>query len=126
MRVLMLRPSTNGQLMSCLCEKGASCWMPTTRSTFCVASGMNKVALINDMEPETFTSVMDVNVTQSWLLARAASAQMKKQGNGGKIVLVSSARGLLAIPLATPPIAPPKPLSTGSQRRLAASWGQQG
>ena len=59
-----------------------------------VASGMNKVALINDMEPETFTSVMDVNVTQSWLLARAASAQMKKQGNGGKIVLVSSARGL--------------------------------
>ena len=63
-----------------------------------VASGMNKVALINDMEPETFTSVMDVNVTQSWLLARAASAQMKKQGNGGKIVLVSSARGLLGHP----------------------------
>ena len=61
-----------------------------------VASGMNKVALINDMAPETFTSVMDANVTQSWLLARAAAGQMKAQGEGGKIVLVSSARGLLA------------------------------
>ena len=36
-----------------------------------VASGMNKVAKIEEMEPETFTDVMDANVTQSWLLARA-------------------------------------------------------
>jgi len=62
-----------------------------------VASGMNKVALIDQMEPETFVSVMDANVTQSWLMARAATAQMKVQG-GGKIVLVSSARGLLGHP----------------------------
>ena len=34
---------------------------------------MNKVALINDMEPDTFTDVMDANVTQSWLIARAVS-----------------------------------------------------
>ena len=63
-----------------------------------VASGMNKVALINDMEPDTFTEVMDANVTQSWLIARAAAGQMKAQGKGGKIVLVSSARGLLGHP----------------------------
>ncbi len=63
-----------------------------------VASGMNKVALIEDMTPETFDSVMDANVTQSWLLARAASKQMKAQGEGGKIVFVSSARGLLGHP----------------------------
>ncbi len=62
-----------------------------------VASGMNKVALVTEMEPETFTSVMDANVTQSWLLARAAARQMKEQGSG-KIVLVSSARGLLGHP----------------------------
>jgi NAD(P)-dependent dehydrogenase (short-subunit alcohol dehydrogenase family) len=62
-----------------------------------VASGMNKVALVNDMAPETFESVMNANVTQSWLLARAAAGQMKKQGSG-KIVLVSSARGLLGHP----------------------------
>ena len=62
-----------------------------------VASGMNKVAKIDDMAPEAFLQVMDANVTQSWLLARAATVQMKKQGSG-KIVLVSSARGLLGHP----------------------------
>ncbi|MEL7345665.1 MAG: SDR family oxidoreductase [Pseudomonadota bacterium] len=63
-----------------------------------VASGMNKVAKIGDMEPATFEGVMDANVTQSWLMARAASAQMQAQGDGGKIVLMSSARGLLGHP----------------------------
>jgi NAD(P)-dependent dehydrogenase (short-subunit alcohol dehydrogenase family) len=63
-----------------------------------VASGMNKVAEINDLTPEDFSNVMDANVTQSWLLARAATKQMKSQQNGGKIVLVSSARGLLGHP----------------------------
>lgn len=62
-----------------------------------VASGMNKVAMVTDMAPETFQAVMDANVTQSWLLARAAARQMKDQGSG-KIVLVSSARGLLGHP----------------------------
>ena len=64
-----------------------------------VASGMNKVALIDAMTPEMFAGVMDANLTQTWLLARAATVQMKAQGahfdgSCGKIVLVSSARGL--------------------------------
>jgi NAD(P)-dependent dehydrogenase (short-subunit alcohol dehydrogenase family) len=63
-----------------------------------VASGMNKVAKIDDMAPGTFADVMDANVTQSWLMARAATRQMKEQGGGGKIVLMSSARGLLGHP----------------------------
>ncbi len=41
---------------------------------------------------------MDANVTQSWLMARAARRQMLKQGRGGKIVFMSSARGLLGHP----------------------------
>ena len=44
-----------------------------------VASGMNKVAKIEEMAPETFDGVMDANVTQSWLIARAATVQMKAQ-----------------------------------------------
>ena len=56
-----------------------------------VASGMNRVAKIDEMAPHTFMEVMDANVTQSWLLARAATGQMKAQGGGGTIVLVSSA-----------------------------------
>ena len=63
-----------------------------------VASGVNKVAKIDEMDPDTFSSVMNVNVTQSWLISRATATLMKKQNTGGKIVLVSSARGLLGHP----------------------------
>ena len=58
-----------------------------------VASGKNDVAKIPDMTPERFLDVMDANVTQSWLMARAITKQMLAQGGGGKIVLMSSARG---------------------------------
>jgi hypothetical protein len=37
-------------------------------------------------------------VTQSWLIARAAGRQMLAQGDGGKVILISSARGLLGHP----------------------------
>ncbi len=63
-----------------------------------VASGQNKVSKIVDQKPEDFLDVMDANVTQSWLMARAAGAQMLKQGGGGKVILMSSARGLLGHP----------------------------
>jgi NAD(P)-dependent dehydrogenase (short-subunit alcohol dehydrogenase family) len=63
-----------------------------------VASGLNKVAKIIDQKPEDFLEVMDANVTQSWLMARAAGRQMLKQGGGGKVILTSSARGLLGHP----------------------------
>ena len=49
-----------------------------------VASGLNKVSKIVDQKPEDFLDVMDANVTQSWLMARAAGKQMLKQGGGGK------------------------------------------
>ena len=45
-----------------------------------VASGLNKVAKIVDLKPQEFLDVMDANVTQSWLMARAAGKQMLKQG----------------------------------------------
>src|SRR4029079_5272763 len=63
-----------------------------------VASGQNKVSKIVDQKPEDFLDVMDANVTQSWLMARAAGRQMLKQGHGGKVILMSSARGLLGHP----------------------------
>lgn len=91
-----------------------------------VASGMNKVALINDMSPETFLSVMDANVTQSWLLARAASAQMKQQGSGGKIVLVSSARGLLGHPAGYTAYCASKSATDGLVKALGCELGPTG
>ena len=91
-----------------------------------VASGMNKVAMIEDMEPETFESVMDANVTQSWLLARAASKQMKAQGNGGKIVFVSSARGLLGHPAGYTAYCASKAAVDGVTKALGCELGPTG
>ncbi|MEF3047339.1 SDR family NAD(P)-dependent oxidoreductase [Pseudotabrizicola sp. L79] len=96
-----------------------------------VASGMNKVALINDMAPETFTAVMDANVTQSWLMARAAAGQMKAQvaaGThlGGKIVLVSSARGLLGHPAGYTAYCASKSATDGIVKALGCELGPTG
>src|SRR6202008_3497065 len=63
-----------------------------------VASGLNKVSKIVEQKVEDFLDVMDGNVAQSWLMARAACRQMLKQGSGGKVILTSSARGLLGHP----------------------------
>lgn len=91
-----------------------------------VASGMNKVAMIEDMAPDTFESVMDANVTQSWLLARAASKQMKAQGHGGKIVFVSSARGLLGHPAGYTAYCASKAAVDGITKALGCELGPTG
>ncbi len=91
-----------------------------------VASGMNKVAKIDEMAPETFTAVIDANVTQSWLIARAATVQMKAQGTGGKIVLVSSARGLLGHPAGYTAYCASKAAVDGLTRALGCELGPTG
>ena len=91
-----------------------------------VASGMNKVAKIDEMEPGTFEAVMDANVTQSWLMARAATKQMKAQGNGGKVVLVSSARGLLGHPAGYTAYCASKAAVDGITKALGCELGPTG
>ncbi|KJS18032.1 MAG: oxidoreductase [Hoeflea sp. BRH_c9] len=91
-----------------------------------VASGMNKVAKIDEMEPETFLSVMDANVTQSWLMARAATKLMKVQNTGGKIVLVSSARGLLGHPAGYTAYCASKSAVDGITKALGCELGPSG
>ena len=91
-----------------------------------VASGMNRVAKIEDMAPDTFMEVMDANVTQSWLLARAATTQMKAQGGGGKIVLVSSARGLLGHPAGYTAYCASKAAVDGITKALGCELGGAG
>src|SRR2546430_1673263 len=56
-----------------------------------VASGQNKVSKIVDQKPEDFLDVMDANVTQTWLIARAAGRHMLKPGQGGQGIPTSSA-----------------------------------
>ena len=61
-----------------------------------VASGMNDVSPIVDMDPERFRKVMLANVDGAWLIARAGGRRMIEQGRGGKVVFTSSARGARA------------------------------
>ena len=89
-----------------------------------VASGKNDVAKIVDMAPERFLDVMDANVTQSWLMARAVGKQMLAQGEGGKIVLMSSARGLLGHPAGYTAYCASKAAIDGITRRWAANGGR--
>ncbi len=91
-----------------------------------VASGINDVDKIVDMEPERFQNVMDVNLMISWLMCKAAGAQMLKQGNGGKIVLISSARGSLGHPSGYTAYCASKFAVNGITRALGCEWGQDG
>jgi NAD(P)-dependent dehydrogenase (short-subunit alcohol dehydrogenase family) len=91
-----------------------------------VASGKNDVSKITDMAPERFLDVMDANVTQSWLMAKAATTQMLKQGGGGKIVLMSSARGLLGHPAGYTAYCASKAAVDGMTKALGCELGPTG
>jgi NAD(P)-dependent dehydrogenase (short-subunit alcohol dehydrogenase family) len=91
-----------------------------------VASGLNKVSKIVDQKPEDFLDVMDANVTQSWLIARAAGRQMLKQGSGGKVILTSSARGLLGHPAGYTAYCASKSAVDGITKALGCEWGEAG
>ena len=91
-----------------------------------VASGINKVSKVDEMSPDTFKNVMDVNVTQSWLMAREVTKQMKLQGEGGKIVLVSSARGLLGHPAGYSAYCASKSAIDGITKALGCELGNSG
>ena len=91
-----------------------------------VASGLNDVALITDMTPERFERVMDGNVTGAWLLCRAFGKRVIPQGRGGKVVLVSSARGLLGHPAGYTAYCASKSATDGLTRALGCEWGKHG
>jgi NAD(P)-dependent dehydrogenase (short-subunit alcohol dehydrogenase family) len=91
-----------------------------------VASGKNDVSKIVDMAPERFLDVMDANVTQSWLIARAVGKRMLAQGEGGKIILMSSARGLLGHPAGYTAYCASKSAIDGMTKALGCEWGPTG
>ena len=91
-----------------------------------VASGINKVSKIVDQAAADFLEVIDANVTQSWLMARAAGRQMIKQGDGGKVILMSSARGLLGHPAGYSAYCASKSAVDGITKALGCEWGESG
>lgn len=91
-----------------------------------VGSGKNDVSKITEMTPDRFLDVMDANVTQSWLIARAVGKQMLAQKRGGKIILMSSARGLLGHPAGYSAYCASKSAVDGMTRALGCEWGDSG
>ena len=91
-----------------------------------VAGGLNKVSKIVDQKYDDFLEVMDANVNQSWLMARAAGKQMLKQGKGGKVILTSSARGLLGHPAGYTAYCASKSAVDGITKALGCEWGATG
>src|SRR5579872_2310177 len=91
-----------------------------------LASGINKVSKIVDQPPEAFAEVMEVNVMQSWLMARAAGKQMLAQGRGGKVIFMSSARGLLGHPAGYTAYCASKSAIDGITKALGCEWGATG
>jgi NAD(P)-dependent dehydrogenase (short-subunit alcohol dehydrogenase family) len=61
------------------------------------AAGLNKVNEIVDQPLEEWQEIMDVNVKGTWLYCKEAGKVMIDQGRGGKVILVSSTRGILGM-----------------------------
>jgi len=91
-----------------------------------VGSGLNDVSPIVDMSPERFENVMHGNVTGAWLLCRAFGKRVIAQGRGGKVVLVSSARGKLGHPAGYSAYCASKAATDGLTKALGCEWGKYG
>jgi len=89
-----------------------------------VGSGLNDVCPIVDMTLERFEGVMDGNVTSTWLLCKVWGRQVIAQGQGGKVVLVSSARGRLGHPAGYSAYCTSKAATDGLTRALGCEWGK--
>jgi 3-oxoacyl-[acyl-carrier protein] reductase len=56
-------------------------------------AGITRDAVLRKMSLEDFKAVLDVHLTGGWLGLRSAAAQMRKQGDGGSVVNISSISG---------------------------------
>jgi NAD(P)-dependent dehydrogenase (short-subunit alcohol dehydrogenase family) len=90
-----------------------------------VASGMNDIGMVADMDVSRFENVMHANVTGSWMMSQAAGRQMIAQGDGGKIVLVSSTRGELGHPAGYSAYCSSKHAVNGITKALGCEWGKE-
>jgi NAD(P)-dependent dehydrogenase (short-subunit alcohol dehydrogenase family) len=89
-----------------------------------VASGMNAPAPIIDMPLEQFERIMDANVTDSWMMSKSVGKRMIARGQGGKVVLMSSARGKLGHPGGYSAYCASKSAVDGITKALGCEWGK--
>lgn len=65
------------------------------------SAGINIRGAIDEVTPEDFAKVMEVNVTGTWLTSRAVTPYMKTN-NSGKIINLASTLGLVGLANRTP------------------------
>jgi NAD(P)-dependent dehydrogenase (short-subunit alcohol dehydrogenase family) len=65
------------------------------------SAGINIRGAIDEVTPDDFAKVMDVNVKGTWLASRAVTPYMKKQASG-KIINLASTLGLVGLSNRTP------------------------
>ncbi|MBU1821622.1 MAG: glucose 1-dehydrogenase [Bacteroidetes bacterium] len=65
------------------------------------SAGINIRGAIDELSPEDFNQVMNINVNGTWLCCRAVTPYMKKS-NSGKIINLASTLGLVGLANRTP------------------------
>ncbi|HVI35410.1 MAG TPA: mycofactocin-coupled SDR family oxidoreductase, partial [Gaiellales bacterium] len=64
----------------------------------CANAGIGSFAPALDLTEEQWDAVVDINLTGVWKTVKAAAPAMVERGQGGSIILTSSAAGLIAYP----------------------------
>jgi NAD(P)-dependent dehydrogenase (short-subunit alcohol dehydrogenase family) len=89
------------------------------------AAGVNKPGAIVDQPLEEWEMIMDANVKGTYLFCKEAGKVMIDQGEGGKVVLLGSARGDLGMARYSA-YSPSKGAVHLLAKTLGCEWGQYG
>jgi SDR family mycofactocin-dependent oxidoreductase len=86
-------------------------------------AGISSPQAWNEISPESFRDVLDINVTGTWNTVMAGAQKIIDGGRGGSIILISSAAGLKMQPFMVHYTAS-KHAVTGMARAFAAELGR--
>lgn len=86
------------------------------------AAGVNKPNPITEQPLEEWEMIMDANVKGTWLYCKEVGKVMIEQGRGGKVILVSSTRGMLGMANYAA-YSPSKGAVSLMAKSLACEWG---
>jgi gluconate 5-dehydrogenase len=90
----------------------------------CTAAGIARRTDAEELNPEEFQLVMDVNVKGTFLCCQAVGRDMIRRGSGGKIITIGSVRGLVGHPLGYVAYGTSKGAVHLLTRQLATEWAK--
>ncbi|MDT5009153.1 MAG: hypothetical protein QOH57_770 [Mycobacterium sp.] len=86
-------------------------------------AAISAIEVWNEITPESFRDVIDVNVTGTWNTVMAGAQKIIDGGRGGSIILIGSAAGIKVQPFMLP-YSTSKHAIVGMTRAFAAELGQ--